>query len=189
MTTLPVLRGRPLLALCLSASVLLSGCFGGSSGGGSTDKGEPTNNPVGEPPAGGGSSDLPITAPEAVKNFTLTPKATKTLQFSWDDVADETEYRLLENPDGHSGFEPVATITADSVSHDLLVSLPSRINAQYILQSCNDKGCSDSAVVSVDESLVSAVGYFKASYTSDRDSFGESDAVYLYQYGIPVLIR
>ncbi|MFG1489795.1 hypothetical protein ABMA58_11150, partial [Oceanospirillum sp. HFRX-1_2] len=78
------------MALCLSASVLLSGCFGGSSGSGATDNGET--------PAGGGSSDLPITAPKAVKNFTLTPKATKTLQFRWDDVADETEYRLLENP-------------------------------------------------------------------------------------------
>ena len=176
MTTLSAFRGIPLSALCLSATVLLSGCGGGggSSGGGSTDSG------------GGGSSS---SEPDAVKNFTLTPQATKTLKFSWDDVADETEYRLLENPDGHSGFEPVATITPDSVSHDLLVSLPSRINAQYILQSCNDKGCSDSAVVSVDESLVSAVGYFKATYTSDRDSFGESDAVYLYQYGIPVLIR
>lgn len=172
MTTLPVLRGIPLSALCLTASVLLSGCSGGSSGGGLTDNGEPTDSPVGEHPSDGGSSDSPITAPEAVTNFTLTPKATKTLQFSWDDVEGETEYRLLENPDGSAGFEQVATITADSVSYDHVVSLPDRINAQYILQSCNAEGCSDSVTVSVTTSLASAIGYFKASNTGADDDFG-----------------
>ncbi|MFG1489702.1 FG-GAP repeat protein, partial [Oceanospirillum sp. HFRX-1_2] len=100
------------------------------------------------------------------------PKATKTLQFRWDDVADETEYRLLENPDGSSGFEQIATITADSVSYDHVVSLPDRINAQYILQSCNAVGCSDSATVSVTTSLASAIGYFKSSNTDANDEFG-----------------
>ncbi|MFG1489850.1 hypothetical protein ABMA58_11430, partial [Oceanospirillum sp. HFRX-1_2] len=87
-------------------------------------------------------------------------------------VADETEYRLLENPDGLSGFEQIATITADSVSYDHVVSLPDRINAQYILQSCNAVGCSDSTTVSVTTSLASAIGYFKASNTDADDDFG-----------------
>lgn len=170
MTTLPVLRSITLSALCLSVTLLLSAC-GGSSGSSSPDDGTPINNPV-EDPSDDDSSDSPVTAPEAVTNFTLTPQATKILQFSWDDVEGETEYRLLENPDGISGFEPVATITADSVSYDHVVSLPARVNAQYILQACNAEGCGDSATVSVTSSLASAVGYFKASNTGLTDHFG-----------------
>lgn len=36
---------------------------------------------------------------------------------------------------------------------DHVVSLYARLNAQYILQSCNSRGCADSAVVSVNGNL------------------------------------
>ena len=120
---------------------------------------------------GGGSS---AKAPVAVSNFTLTPQATKTLRFTWDDVADETEYRLLENPDGMSGFTQVATIAADTTSYDHVVSLPARINAQYILESCNANGCNDSITVFVNSSIVDAIGYFKASNAGAGDYFGRA---------------
>lgn len=103
---------------------------------------------------------------------TLTPRATKTFSFSWNDVPKETEYRLLENPDGASGYSEVAVIPADSTAYDLKVSLPQRVNASYILQACNIKGCIDSDEVFVSSSLAEAVGYFKASNTEKADQFG-----------------
>jgi hypothetical protein len=102
---------------------------------------------------------------------------TKTFHFTWNDVSGETEYRLLENPDGSSGYTPVATITADSTSYDLVVSLPKRINAQYIMQSCNSVGCTDSNVVSFTSTLVDGIGYLKASNTDALDWFGLSLAL------------
>src|SRR5690606_37223136 len=92
-----------------------------------------------------------LTAPE----LELTPQATKTFHFSWDDLEIETEYRLLEDPDGSSVYTEVASIAADATSYDLVVSLSGRINARYILQACYDEFCTesaDSAPVYVDDS-------------------------------------
>ena len=112
-----------------------------------------------------------------VPSLTLTPRAIKTFGFTWNDVSFETEYRLLENPDGLSGYTEVAVIAADAVSFDLEdVFLPERINASYILQACNEAGCSDSAAVFVMTSLAEAVGYLKAPLARDS-RFGSSLAL------------
>jgi hypothetical protein len=124
----------------------------------------------------GGGSGGSSTAPAAV-TLNWSVQQTKTFHFTWNDVSGETEYRLLENPDGSSGYTPVATITADSTSYDLVVSLPKRINAQYILQSCNSVGCTDSNVVSFTSTLVDGIGYLKASNTGAGDWFGTSVAL------------
>jgi trimeric autotransporter adhesin len=109
--------------------------------------------------------------------LTLTPQAIKTFHFTWADVTGETEYRLLENPDGVSGFTLIATIAANTTSHDLAVSLPKRINARYILQACHTSDCADSATVSVSGTLAAAIGYAKASNTGVLDFFGTSVAL------------
>ena len=119
----------------------------------------------------GGSGGGDVAAPTA-PTPALSPQSIKTFSFSWDDVAGETEYRLLENPDGLSGYTRVATIAADASSHELQVFLPGRVNASYILQACNSGGCSDSTAVFVKENLASAVGYIKASNTEAGDFFG-----------------
>jgi hypothetical protein len=107
--------------------------------------------------------------------LTLSFQAIKTFHFTWTDVADATSYKLLENPDGISGFTQVGDDTPVGIqSFDHVVPLYARINAQYILQSCNAKGCRDSATVSVSGTLTSAVGYFKASNTDSLDAFGGS---------------
>jgi hypothetical protein len=124
----------------------------------------------------GGGSGGSSTAPAAV-TLNWSVQQTKTFHFTWNDVSGETEYRLLENPDGSSGYTPVATITADSTSYDLVVSLPKRINAQYIMQSCNSVGCTDSNVVSFTSTLVDGIGYLKASNTDALDWFGLSLAL------------
>ena len=110
--------------------------------------------------SGGSSASAP-----AATTLSWSAQQTKTFHFTWSDVSGETEYRLLENPDGSSGFTRVATVAADSSSYDLVVSLPKRINARYMLQSCNSTGCTDSNVVSINNlnNLVGGIGYFKAS--------------------------
>jgi len=110
--------------------------------------------------------------------LSLDYAAIKTFRFTWPDVDGETEYRLLENPDGGSGFTVVATLPADATSHDLEVFLPARVNAQYLLQACNADGCADSGTVTVDMArLADATGYVKASNTGAGDYFGFSVAL------------
>ncbi len=118
---------------------------------------------------GGGGTSLPG---EPV--LTLLPAGIKTFQFSWEDVNGETDYRLLEDPDGISGYTEVAAIAADAEGHNHVVFLPGRINARYILQACNARGCSDSAPVNVSGTLVGSIGYLKASNAGSGDSFGFS---------------
>jgi len=122
---------------------------------------------------GGGSSTAVPDAPV----LSLTLQSVKTFHFTWADVSDETEYRLLEDPDSVSGYTQIATISVDAQSHDLMVMLPKRINARYILQACNAGGCSDSAQINVSGTLIEAIGYVKASNTNAGDLFGYSVAL------------
>ncbi len=122
--------------------------------------------------SGGGDGTPSNTLPNAPQ-LNLDYAAIKTFRFTWPDVDGETEYRLLENPDGGSGFTVVATLPADTTTHDLEVSLPARLNAQYLLQACNADGCTDSGTVTVDVArLADAIGYVKASNTGAGDRFG-----------------
>ncbi|WP_075109819.1 hypothetical protein [Halofilum ochraceum] len=119
-----------------------------------------------------GDASIAPSAPVAQLELSLTPQSVKTFRFSWIDTAGETEYRLLENPDGVSGYTVVARIAADATGHEHLAFLPGRINASYVLQACNDAGCIDSEPVYVDDRLSDAVGYVKADNTSAGDEFG-----------------
>ncbi len=121
-------------------------------------------------PAGGNSS---LAAP----GLRLEPVSIKTFRFSWADVKGETEYRLWEKRNRASGYRQVATLPADTISRDLEVFLPRRVNAQYLLQACNRAGCANSAALRVGGSLVEAVGYVKASNTGSEDRFGHSVAI------------
>ena len=125
---------------------------------------------------GGGGGGGGGTAPVAP---TLNWSATniKTFRFVWTDVSGETEYRLLEDPNGISGYTQVATLATDSTSHSLEVALHNRVNARYILQACNASGCADSAPVAVSGNLANAIGYFKASNTDAGDLFGGAIAL------------
>jgi hypothetical protein len=154
-------RTTAFLSLC--ALVMLYGCGGG---GGDNGGGAAVIPPPPPPP----------TAPGApVLSLELQP--IKIFRFNWSDVTGETEYRLLENPDGSAGYAPVATLPAGSETHDHAVFLPARVNASYILDACNDAGCTSSAPVFVEGELVEAIGYLKASNTDAGDRFGFSVAL------------
>ncbi len=97
----------------------------------------------------------------------------KTFRFTWTDVTEATHYRLLENPDGGSGFTQVGSdISTGIEAYNHVVPLYARVNAQYILQSCNATGCTDSTTVTVAGALVTSIGYVKASNTDPNDQFG-----------------
>ena len=112
-------------------------------------------------------------APELSLSF----RQPKKFSFSWTDVLGETEYRLLENVDGHSGYIQVATIQANSNSHDLTVFLPERTSAAYVLQACNLAGCLSSSPVFVSGNLAEAIGLLKATPPSDGEGFGQNVAI------------
>ncbi len=121
----------------------------------------------------GGSSDASTSTPQAAPTVSFSIESVKTFRFDWADVAGATEYRLLENPDGMSGFTQVgAAIEPGTETLGLTVPLYARVNAQYILQACNAGGCVDSDTLSVSGHLVSGIGYVKASNTDAGDLFG-----------------
>lgn len=122
----------------------------------------------------GGNGESNQETPPDAPTLSLTPEGIKTFSFDWNDVDSETEYRLLENPDGMSGYSQVVTIAANVTSYDLTAFLPGLVNASYILSACNGSGCSDSAPVYVEGSLDGTVGYIKASNTGEREEFGYS---------------
>ncbi|HED16628.1 MAG TPA: integrin [Gammaproteobacteria bacterium] len=114
-------------------------------------------------------------APLAAATPALAFTSVKIFQFTWTDVSDATFYQLLENPDGVSGFTQVGSdITQGVQSVDHVVPLYARVNASYILRSCNGSGCIDSAAVLVSGTLVGSIGYVKASNSGGGDKFGYS---------------
>ncbi len=99
----------------------------------------------------------------------------KTFRITWQVTPDAQFYRVLENPDGISGFTDISgELEASTSNFDHVVALYSRVNAQYVVQSCNNQSCVDSEPVIVTGTLGSAIGYFKASNTDLRDLFGSS---------------
>jgi len=105
---------------------------------------------------------------------------TKQLIFSWSAVPSATYYRLMENPDGHSGFTqtgddiPAGTL---SVTKHIAVHMHDWVNALYMVQACNDVGCTNSTEVSATGLLLDSIGFFKASPGEHSSHFGKSVAL------------
>ncbi len=122
---------------------------------------------------GGGSrqasSGLPSAANLSV-GFSL-----KQLQFSWTAASGATSYRLLQNPDGMSGFTQVGSdlpSSASSTTLDIAVHRHNWAAARYALDACNSAGCTRSNEVTTTAGMLQAIGYFQASNTEAGDFFG-----------------
>ena len=130
----------------------------------------------------GGISDnfdvttMGATVPPSVTRFDLSPTMVKRFEFTWEDVPGATFYRLQQNDDGISGFETIIdNIPPGTQQTHLEVALFSIFNAQYLLEACNNVGCSSSNILNVDETtLTSSIGYFKASNPGLDDVFAGS---------------
>ncbi len=117
-----------------------------------------------------------IRNPPPAATLAMTISAVKRFRFEWNDITDATFYRLLADPDGGSGFTQLgAEIPAGTRNVEFIVPLYARIGARYLLQSCNEGGCTDSFELPVaTSSLTSGIGYFKPSNTSYSIWFGAS---------------
>lgn len=107
----------------------------------------------------------------------------KQLQFIWNAVDGADHYRILENPDGASGFSVISgadNISGSSYNVDIPVHLTDWAAAQYMVEACNtdESQCSsilDDALTAAD--AIVSTGYFKASNTGAGDYFGSSVAL------------
>jgi len=98
----------------------------------------------------------------------------KIFRLRWQPSAGAQFYRVLENPDGVSGYQLISNdLDASAQSYDHEVALFSRFNARYIVQACNASGCVDSAEQAVSGTLESAVGYFKPEATDTTGVGGQ----------------
>jgi len=129
---------------------------------------------------GGGSNNdaaaSATTLPDKVSDATLIGVPVKSFKFIWSDVGNASYYKILENFDGDSGFVQIGeNIRKNSQEYIHIVPIIQRVNAQYIIQSCNGIGCTDSEMLTVDsEILTNAIGNIKASLPKTGDDFGSA---------------
>jgi len=116
------------------------------------------------------SDSTPTPLPVSV-SIELIPD--KTFRIRWQPTSAADFYRVLENPDGISGFTAVSgELDASTEFYDHRVGLHQRVNARYMVEACNSAGCSLSAQQLVEGNLVDAIGYLKASTLDRNDFFG-----------------
>ncbi|MES9968902.1 MAG: hypothetical protein ABW092_02640 [Candidatus Thiodiazotropha sp.] len=129
--------------------------------------------------SGASVTDVQISCPPSdIVSPSVAVAGPKLLRFSWNDVGVD-HYRLLQNPDGISGYSQVGdNITGTSVDAVLPVHLTDWVNASYMVQSCNASGdCADSATLSTTSLMIDAIGYLKPSFIGSEDEFGSSVAL------------
>jgi hypothetical protein len=97
----------------------------------------------------------------------------KTFNFSWAAAMGAQYYELHESPTDDGIYEQVGVDPIFGESISVTMPLHLRFGASYILKSCNADGCTDSAPLKVMDSMVKAVGYFKASNTGPLDMYGD----------------
>jgi hypothetical protein len=118
-----------------------------------------------------------VTTPPIAATLTVS-FGLKQLKFSWNAVAGATFYRILQNPDGVSGFTQVGgDLTTLSTTIDIAVHRHDFPNARYLLDACNSGGCTSSNEMGTIGAALRAIGYFKASNTGGGDGFGASVAL------------
>lgn len=101
--------------------------------------------------------------------------ADKTFRIRWEPTSAADYYRVLENPDGVSGYTAVSgEIEASAEFYDHRVALHKRLNARYMVEACNSEGCTLSEQQIIEGNLVEAIGYFKASNPGRGDRFGSA---------------
>ena len=125
--------------------------------------------------AGNGGGNTDPSRPAAPTRVDLEPVPDKTFRISWQPSEGAEFYRVLENPNGTSGFMLISGDLDESTQRfDHRVALYARADARYVVQACNANGCSDSEALIVSGSLERAIGYFKASNSVRRNNFGRA---------------
>jgi hypothetical protein len=114
-------------------------------------------------------------APSAPAGLTVTYSA-KSFVFSWNATAGARFYKLLEDPDGVSGFSEVASSIA-ATTHTHAISVTRRLSATYALQACNFGGGCGAVSATLAPQAARATGYLKAQASAADIQFGTALAV------------
>jgi len=111
-----------------------------------------------------------------VLQVTASSSDDSKIRFDWETYGDATNYKLLINIDGNSGFELLkVNIIGTNTKIELPAHLTNWINATYLLEAHDDNGkLTESLPISITSLMVSNIGYFKASNTDAGDFFGHS---------------
>ncbi|MBX2883536.1 MAG: FG-GAP repeat protein [Granulosicoccus sp.] len=126
------------------------------------------------PPAG---TEEAIELVQAIQ-ATLEILPHKTFRISWQTTGNAQYFRVLENPDGVSGYYQISGDLAPSQqTFDHRVALYSRVGARYIVQACSATGCTDSDELLVSGTLENAIGYIQAGNIEPGDYFGSSVSI------------
>lgn len=106
------------------------------------------------PPATDTPPDDPIISSPIAVSGSLNLLPPKVFSFTWSDVPEADYYRLLENPDGVSGYTQVGSnILPGAEEISITVPLFKRANSEYIIESCNSAGCTPSSALYPTETL------------------------------------
>ncbi|MDQ7015623.1 MAG: chitobiase/beta-hexosaminidase C-terminal domain-containing protein, partial [Gammaproteobacteria bacterium] len=102
----------------------------------------------------------------------------KELQFSWSAIVGTDHYRILENPDGVSGFNVIANnIKVNSYQRPISVHKINWLAAQYQVEACDAAETNCIGSVSYSLALIDSIAatlYLKASNTGVGDWYGHS---------------
>ncbi len=133
-------------------------------------------------------TDILINCPLLPPNLSLSVSGIRRLHMTWNDVGAD-HYKLLNNPDGNSGFVQVGeNITATDVDTEIATHLTDWVNDSYLLQACNGLDeCVDSEPQSVHSLMLDLIGYLKpdpATGYRDFPPYGENG----YRYGFSVAL-
>lgn len=147
-----LLKRLRLSFVLLVATLMVSSC---SSSGSSGTDGSPSED---------GSEVISTASPPSAVQANLELVSDKTFRVSWLVSDDADFYKILENPDGISGFSAISNnLDSTTLRFDHRIALYDRINARYIVQACNSAGCTDSDEQLVAGNLESAIGILRPS--------------------------
>ena len=110
----------------------------------------------------------PLRAAQAELKFEF-----KKFVFQWQGVPDATYYNILEQVNGENYTNLAENLVSDSNVFSMDVSLIEKIDAKYIVQSCNALGCIDDAIIH-SGNMAKAIGYIKTNENNQHQSAGRS---------------
>ena len=173
---------------CASLIILVS-CGGGA--GGSNGTGSSTGSGNSENSSGNGSrsnSTNNTASSDGIKSASggnatsplrLSFSSTlKQIHFTWPSVPDATHYKIYQNADGISGFTLLnGNLTTTSYEQNIAVHQMNWPAARYFIEACNAVSCTASNEVNINDAVINAIGYFKASDSQRNDLFGRATSL------------
>lgn len=102
-------------------------------------------------------------------------RADKTLRIRWKPSAAADYYRVLQSPDGTSGYKAISEeLRAPINFFDHRVAMRKSVNARYRVEACNAGGCTLSVQQMIAGNLEDAIGYSNDTQFGEDLTFGRA---------------